>query len=140
MIGGNTAASSSPSQDRIRKQSQVIAVADLRTSSVVVTAQKDFMEQIAKMIDDLDISSARDQKVFVYHLDHGDPQAVAQVLQNAFGSSTTSRGTTAGSQNSALQTRGNYNAQQMGGSQSTSGSSILGNNRTGTGGRGLGGF
>ena len=131
MMAAN-AANASPSQDRIKKQSQVIAVADLRTSSVVVTASKDLMDQIAGMIDDLDVSSARDQKVFVYHVNNGDPQAVAQVLQNAFGSSTTSRGGTTGtSQSSALQNREQYNAQQMGNTQSGSSSSTLGGSRGG---------
>jgi len=136
--GGNT---SGGSNDRIRKQSQVIAVADMRTSSVVVTAQKDLMEQIAGMIDQIDVTSTRDQKVYVYHLDHGDPQAAATVLQNMFQSSSTSRsGSSSSSQTSALQSRETQNANSMGSSSSSS-SGLGGNNRTGGNSRtGGGGF
>ena len=54
-------------------QTQVIAVADLRTSSVVVTAQKDLMEQIAGMIDQIDVASPRDQRA---SLSRAEPSAV----------------------------------------------------------------
>ncbi len=141
--GGNAGggASGGSQNDRIRKQTQVVAVADLRTSSVVVTAQKDLMEQIASMIDQIDVSSTRDQKVYVYHLDQGDPQAAAAVLQGMFPSSSTSRSGTSSSQNSALQTRETQNASSIGNSSSSS-SSTLGGNRGGTGGGGgnRGGF
>lgn len=136
--GGNSGGNSGGSQnDRIRKQTQVVAVADLRTSSVVVTAQKDLMEQIAGMIEQIDVSSTRDQKVYVYHLDHGDPQAAAAVLQGMFPSSSTSRSGNSSSQNSALQTRETQNASSIGNSSSSS-SSTLGGNRGGTGGGGGG--
>jgi type II secretory pathway component GspD/PulD (secretin) len=131
--GGNT------TQDRIRKQQQVVAVADLRTSSVVVTAQKDLIEQIGEMIKRLDVPSDRDQKVTVFRVEHGDPQAVAQVLQSTFGSTSTSRGgTTSSSQTSALQARENQNANSMG-SSSSSGTSTMGTSRGGLGGSSGGG-
>jgi type II secretory pathway component GspD/PulD (secretin) len=129
--GGNNNSAQSSTQDRIRKQQQVVAVADARTSSVVVTAQKELMDQIAEMMDQLDVPSERDQKVTVFHVENGDPQQMVQVLQNAFGgTTTTARGGTSGSQNSALTTRQQQNAQQMG-NPSSSSSSILGNNRSG---------
>ena len=136
--GGNSGGSQN---DRIRKQTQVVAVADLRTSSVVVTAQKDLMEQIAGMIEQVDVSSPRDQKVYVYHLDQGDPQAAAAVLQGMFPSSSNSRNGNSSSQSSALQTRETQNASSIGNSSSSS-SSTLGGNRGGTGGGGgnRGGF
>ena len=135
--GGGGQGSTGGSNDRIRKQTQVVAVADLRTSSVVVTAQKDLMEQIAGMIEQVDVSSTRDQKVFVYHLDHGDPQQAATVLQGMFQSSGSSRSGSSSSQNSALQSRGTQNATSMGSSSSSS--STLGGGRTGgTGGGGRG--
>ena len=40
---------------------------------------------------ELDVPSDRDQNVSIIQLQNGDPQQVAQVLQNMFGSSSTSR-------------------------------------------------
>ena len=138
--GDSGGGSGGSSNDRIRKQTQVVAVADLRTSSVVVTAQKDLMEQIAGMIEQIDVASTRDQKVFVYHLDHGDPQQAATVLQGMFQSSGTSRSGTSSSQTSALQSRETQNANSMGSSSSSSSSSSLGGGRTGGGTGGGRGF
>jgi len=81
--GGNS------SQARVQKAQQVLAVADSRTQSVVVTASKDMMPQIAEMISEVDVDSERDQKVYTYHLDTADPYEAAQVLQSMFGGNTT---------------------------------------------------
>ena len=92
--------------DRIKKATQVTAVADSRIQAVIVTAPKDLMEQIAGMMTDLDVPSDRDQDVYVFQMKNGDPQQAVQVLQNMFQSSSTSRsGTSSSSQNSALQQR-----------------------------------
>lgn len=131
MMAANTGGGNTGQTDRIRKQTQVTAVADLRTSSVVVTAQKDLIEQIDQMMEQLDVPSERDQKVYVFHVDHGDPQQMVQVLQNTFGTSTTSsRNGSSSTTQSALEQRAQQNAQQMG---STSSSSSLGTSRTGGG-------
>ena len=127
--------------DRIRKASQVISVADSRTSSVIVTASKDLMNQIAGMVQELDVTSARDQKVYVYHMENGDPQQAAQVLQNMF-QGNNSRGSTSSSssqQNSALMQRQQNNSSSSsgtvnGGSTSTFGGS---SSRGGSGGGNL---
>ena len=75
MMAANAAASTGNSQNsRIRKQSQVVAVADQRTSSVVVTASKDLMQEIAGMMEQLDVPSDRDQGVYVFQMKNGDPQ------------------------------------------------------------------
>ena len=50
-------------------------------------------------------TEARDQAVTTVQLQNGDPQQVAQVLQNMFGSSIVARNGTSSSQNSALQQR-----------------------------------
>ena len=138
--GGNTSTSSGSQNTRVQKQTQVVAVADLRTSSVIVTASKDLMEEIAGMMTQLDVPSSRDQKVFVYHMDNGDPQQALTVLQNMFqNNSTSSRsGTSSSSQNSALQTRETQNATSggTGSTTSTTGSSIGGGNSRGAGGSG----
>src|SRR5471032_2325975 len=54
--GGNT------SQARVQKAQQVLAVADGRTQSVVVTAAKDMWRQIADWIAKVDVDSGRDSK------------------------------------------------------------------------------
>ena len=123
MMAATAAGSTGGSQNtRIQKQTQVVAVADQRTSSVVVTASKDLMQEIAGMMEQLDVPSTRDQKVFVYHMDNGDPQQALTVLQNMFqNNSTSSRsGTGSSSQNSALQNRETQNATTTGNSSSSS--------------------
>ena len=121
--GGGGGGSSSGQNDRIRRASQVLAVADARTSSVIVTASKDLMSQIAGMVRELDVVSPRDQQVHVFRMNNGDPQQAVQVLQNMFQSSSGSRAGTSGtSQNSALMQRQQNNNQTSGGTSSGSGS------------------
>jgi type II secretory pathway component GspD/PulD (secretin) len=133
MGGGGTA---NTSQQRIQKATQVTAVADSRIQAVIVTAPKDLMTEIANMMTELDVASERDQNVSVIALQNGDPQQVAQVLQNMFGSSSTSRSGTSSSQNSALQQRQQNGVTTMG---TTTTSSGIGGTGTGSGGRGGGG-
>jgi general secretion pathway protein D len=123
----------------VQKNSQVVAVADTRTQSVIVSASKDLMDQIAGMMEQLDVPSARDQKVFVFHMNNGDPQQAVQVLQSMFPSSsgTSASGTSSSSQNnSALMNREIQNATSMGNSSSSSSttSGFGGSNTRGPGG------
>ena len=132
--GGGTSTSGG-SSDRVKKATQVTAVADARIQAVIVTAPKDLMEQIAGMMNDLDVPSTRDQKVFVFHMNNGDPQQAVQVLQNMFQSSGTSRsGSSSSSQNSALMQRAQNNASSTGTTSSSSGTS-MGGSTAGGGGR-----
>jgi len=135
MGGGGGGGSSSSSNDRVKKATQVTAVADARIQAVIVTAPKDLMSEIASMMRELDVPSTRDQKVFVFHMNNGDPQQAAQVLQTMFQSSGTSRSGSSSSQNSALMQRAQNNATTT---TSTS-SSSTGFGTTGGGGRGGGG-
>jgi general secretion pathway protein D len=128
--GGDTA-----SNDRIKKATQVTAVADARIQAVIVTAPKDLMEEIAGVMKELDVASDRDQDVHVFNVSNGDPQQMAQVLQTMFQSSTSSRNnSSSSSQNSALQTRATQNATTTSSSSSTTGFGTTG----GGGGRGGG--
>jgi len=122
------------SNDRVKKATQVTATADLRTSSVIVEAPKDLMQEIGSMIAKLDVPSDRDQDVYVFKMNNADSQAAAQILQNMF-SSTTSRSTTGQNQNSALTTRAQTAATTTGSSSSRS----TGLGTTSGGGRGGGG-
>jgi general secretion pathway protein D len=135
--GGNAQASTSgSSSDRIKKATTVVAVADARTSSVVVTAEKDLMEQIRGMMEKLDVSSTRDQKVYVFHMNNGDPQQALSVLQSMFQSSTSSRSSSSSSSltTSPLQERQVNNASSSSSSvNAATSSSGFGGSSGGTG-------
>jgi general secretion pathway protein D len=139
MMGGGAgggATASSTDNDRVKKATQVNAVADERIQAVIVTAPKDLMEQIASMMNDLDVPSTRDQKVYVFHMDNGDPQQAVQVLQTMFQSSSSSRGnsSSSSSQNSALMQRAENNTSTSSTSSSSSGSSYGGTSGSRAGG------
>lgn len=134
--GGGGNASSSTSSDRVKKATQVTAVADSRIQAVIVTAPKELMDSIANMMTDLDVPSTRDQKVFVFHMNNGDPQQAAQVLQTMFqGSSSSRSGSSSSSQNSALMQRAQNNATTTT-SSSSSGSGLGGSSGGRSGGAG----
>ncbi len=134
--GGNTGGSGT-SNDRIKKATQVSAVADARIQAVIVTAPKDLMDQIGNMMKDLDVPSTRDQKVYVFQMKNGDAQQAAQVLQTMFQSSSTSRSGSSSSQNSALMQRSQNNATTTTSSSSSSGFGGGGGNTRGGGAGGL---
>jgi type II secretory pathway component GspD/PulD (secretin) len=122
--GGNTAANQT-SGGSAKKKSKVIAVADLRTSSVIVSATANLMEQIAGMVAQLDANPAKKKKVFVYSLQNADVRQVEQVLQDMFPSSSTANTRNSSSQTDVLLNRSLQN-------QSTTSGTGIGN--TGTGG------
>ena len=88
--GGNTGGggASGAQSDRLLKQNRVVAVADARTMSVIVTASPALMEQISNMINQLDSDLARQQKVFVIPVENADPSQVQQILQSLFPTAT----------------------------------------------------
>lgn len=121
-------------QQRIRKRMQVVAVPDARTQSVVVTASKDLMEQIAEVIQQLDFESPKQQRVQMFHLKNADPQEVLPVLQDMFQSTTSGRGGRSSTQNSPLMNR--IQQEQRQSTTGTTGTRIgtgLGTGRTGPG-------
>ena len=66
-------------------QSQVVAVGDPRTNSLVVTAARETMIEISEMIGRLDSTDAKKQRVFVHSLEHADVDGVASVLRGMLG-------------------------------------------------------
>ncbi len=137
--GGGGTSTGSSSTDRIKKATAVNAVADSRIQAVIVTAPKDLMEQISNMMNDLDVPSTRDQKVYVFHMDNGDPQQAVQVLQNMFQTSGSRSSGSSSSQNSALMTRAQNNTTATS-SSTTSGSTSIGGAGGGTRAGGGAGF
>ncbi|NBV24345.1 MAG: hypothetical protein EBS05_20805 [Proteobacteria bacterium] len=90
--GGATAGAATGAagqSQRALKQNRVVAVADARTSSVLVTASATMMEQIAKMMDQLDSDPSKQQKVFVIPVENADPAQMQQILQGLFPSQNT---------------------------------------------------
>jgi general secretion pathway protein D len=74
--------------DHMKKMGKVLAVADPRTSSVIVTASKTLMPQIAEMVAALDADKGKREVVSYFELQNADPQDVYQNLQDLFNRST----------------------------------------------------
>lgn len=127
------------------RTSVVVAVPDMRTSSVIVTASQDLMENIANTIAELDESKARNQEIYTFSLQNVEPAEALQVLTDIFQKSGTSSRNNNNSLNNALVNRVNSNNQSYGSSSSRSStgsrtSGMGGGGRTGgTGGGGMGG-
>lgn len=140
MFGGGGGNDSGNSQSqRIKKRTKVTAVADPRTSSVVVSATSGLMSQIEEMVKQLDSNPAKKQRVHVYQVNPGDVGQVQQVLEDMFETTTGNNRNNRNSsqQNSALQNRANQNQTTSGNSGSTFGG---GNNRGGNNRNTGGGF
>jgi type II secretory pathway component GspD/PulD (secretin) len=125
--GGNTSGRGSTSSNRSSRSSSgnsrgtpVVAIADPRTYSIIVTGSKEALVDIGEMVAQLDSSSARKQKVFVYTMENGDVKQVEAILKNLFQSSN-NRSTTS-QQVDPLTTRASTN------SQATGSNITLGNN------------
>jgi type II secretory pathway component GspD/PulD (secretin) len=84
---GGSGGRSSRGSTAASRSTPVVAVADARTSSVIVTASKEAMNDIADIVEQLDTSTARKQKVFVYTMENADVKQVETVLRNVFPSS-----------------------------------------------------
>jgi general secretion pathway protein D len=132
--GGRQNTTAGQQSDRQKKMGRVLAVADQRTSSVVVSAARDLMTQIGAMIEQLDANPAKKQKVYVYSLENADVLEVEQILRNMFDRNGTSNSRNNANQTSALNTRSSQQQQStigtgsstMGGSRGLSGSGSLG--------------
>lgn len=129
--GNNNRNAQGNSSDRQKKKGRVSAVADQRTSSLIVSAASELMPQIDEMIKQLD-QPAKQQKVFVYSLENADVDQVQQVLRDMFERSGSTANRNSQNQGSALQNRSRNNQQ----GSTTSGG--VGNN-SGFGGQGGGG-
>ncbi len=79
---------SASDSDRAKKMGRVLAVADPRTSSLIVMASKALMPQIADMIAELDSDKGRKEVVGFYDLQNADPQDVQMALEDLFNRNT----------------------------------------------------
>jgi general secretion pathway protein D len=108
---GNSTANANQS-DRMKKKGRVVAVPDLRTSSLIVSADQELMPQIEAMIQRLDASQARKQKVYVYSIENADVQQVEQLVRDMFDRSGTGNRNN-NLQNNPFQNRNQQSQQQQ---------------------------
>jgi general secretion pathway protein D len=128
--GGGGGQAASTQSTRMKRQSTVLAVADARTESVVVTASQDMMEEITGMIEKLDEGTKGNQHVYAFSLDNADPNSVQLTMSTLFGGSTSKSSTTTTTALSARETA-NANSQS---STTSSSSSSFGSSSSGSGG------
>jgi general secretion pathway protein D len=134
---GSSSSSSSTSPDSRRmKQTRVMAVPDPRTSSVIVSASRDLMQEIAGIIDTLDSDPAKKKKVYVIKVENRDPQELVEDLQSVIATDSSSgnfsnnRNNNSRNAGSQLNTRQQQNLQNQG---SSSGNNSFGNSSFGSG-------
>ncbi len=117
--------------ERSLLQSRVVAVADARTNSILISASHDTMAQIGVTIGRLDADKSKKQHVTVYTLSHADPDNVATILRGMYSSANNSSSSTATQPStSALATRS-----QNGASSDITNSLNTSGSRSGTSGR-----
>ncbi len=121
--GRNNNNNSANTSNRNIRKGRVIAVPDPRTASVVISADKSLMSEIASMVEQLDGSPAKKQKVFVYTLQNADVQDVQPVLEDLFLSNNSRNRSSSSSQSANPLTTRNNQMQQQSSSSSTFGSS-----------------
>jgi type II secretory pathway component GspD/PulD (secretin) len=119
--GGNANNANANASDRMKKKGRVLAVPDQRTSSIIVSAASEYMPQIAAMIEQLDQSPAKKQRVFVYSLENADVQQVEQIVRGMFERTTTTGNRNTANQNSALSTRSQQTQTTPGGTMGNNG-------------------
>ena len=107
---GNT--QTTDQNSRTIKQSRVTAVADPRTGSVIVSAARGLMGEIAGIIEELDSDPARKKKVFVIPVQNRDPQEVVEDLQSVIAADT-SGGTFSNQRSSSQQSGSQLNSRQQ---------------------------
>ena len=111
--------SSGNSSERMLQQKKVVAVADPRTNSVIVSATAELMAQITLMVERLDGNKAKQQKVYTYSLQNADVEGVSEILRNMFeqqnGNFNSSRNRSSSDQQNPLDNRRVSDPQSSGG-------------------------
>ncbi len=89
---GQRTSTGTGASDRALMQAKVVAVGDPRTNSLIVAASEDTMIKVAETVNELDRTDAKKQHVYVVHLQHADPDILANVLRGALGQTITGAG------------------------------------------------
>jgi len=120
------------------KKDRLLAAPDPRTSSLLVSAPATRMPVIARLIAELDASSARKEVVKTWELRNADPHNVNQALQDLFNRASGSRSNNSQNRNSLLGDNNPLVARATK-QQSASSSSGFGSSGSGGGAGGAGG-
>jgi len=91
VTGAQPAAAGGAGQsERALMAARVVAVGDPRTNSLLVSAAKDTLVEIAETIGRLDAKDTKKQHIYVHSLEHADVDSVANVLRGMLGDQTAS--------------------------------------------------
>jgi type II secretory pathway component GspD/PulD (secretin) len=126
-------AAQSDSGERKKKQGRVLAVADQRSSSILVSASATRMPHIAALIKQLDAQAGRKETISYWNLRNADPYDAQQILQTLFNRNTSAQNNNANpllGQNNPLILR---QTQQQTSTTTTTGSSRQGGSSSGGG-------
>jgi general secretion pathway protein D len=132
--GGGGPGGGDNSQDNEKgKTGTVVASADTRTNSIVVTGPQDTLAIItSEVLDKIDSDNSRDEKFFTYPVKNGQAVDMQNTLNTLFGATITSSGSNRGSSYNSQ--TGNRNATGFGSGSSGFGGG--GGSRGGSGGLG----
>jgi general secretion pathway protein D len=119
--GANTGNTSGDSQNqRIKKRNRVVAVADERTTSVIVSASRDLMDEIKDVVENLDNNPKGVAVVQAFGIQNADPDQVKQVLTDIFNKNRQMNNKTSSTQTGALSSRATTQTQQQNQNSSSS--------------------
>jgi general secretion pathway protein D len=102
--GGAAAGGGTPSDEGMRKSGKVLASADDRTNTLVVSGPKDLLPTIERVVKEIDSNPAETNTVFVYALRNGQAQHLQDVLNTLFGTANASGARTTSSTNTLNRT------------------------------------
>jgi general secretion pathway protein D len=140
--GGSSGGSASNNQNqRIKKRNRVIAVPDQRTASIIVSANRDLMEQIVDVVHDLDANPKGTPHVAAIPITSGDPNEILTALQDIFASTSANKNNSQQNNDvlrNRLNTQGGTSTSGQSGSSSSRGMGTTGGGSRGGGGIGIG--
>jgi len=133
--GGNQGANNSANSQnqRIKKRNRVIAVADERTTSVIVSASRDLMDEIKEVVEGLDDDPKGVALVQAFGIQNADPDQVKAVLTDIFNKNRQTQNRNNSTSSGALSQRLTSQTQQNN-NNSSSRTSMTPNSRGGGGG------
>ena len=91
--GPDTSESNDADSAALQASSRVVAVADERTNSLVVSAPEDYMPVIVQLVKEIDTAAEDITGVKIFHLEYADAEEMAELITNVFAdeSQTTNR-------------------------------------------------
>jgi type II secretory pathway component GspD/PulD (secretin) len=93
--GQQTSSGNSSQSTRKKRQSTILTVADRRTQSVIVTASKEMMEQIKRVVQDLDRGDQGVQRITALDFGGADAATVQATMAGLFSSANSSSASSA---------------------------------------------